>query len=55
MYHGSGKEFLPDNTQMTATYIHGMKKGYGEIKFSDGTEFRGNFENDEINGTGEYI
>jgi hypothetical protein len=40
---------------MSATYVNGVKKGYGEVQFADGTEFKGNFENDEINGVGEYI
>lgn len=39
---------------MNANYFEGMKEGKGEMVFSDGSRFEGEFRKDQINGIGSF-
>lgn len=54
--HGEGTEhFLENNSTYTGHFALGVKEGYGEFQWSDGSKYTGEFKNNKLDGVGHYI
>ena len=53
VYNGKGKIITQNKDEFIGEFVDGEKNGEGKMTFSDdGTEYTGNFENNNFNGTG---